>query len=804
MPGFRRRNFQIDIDPPEQDGETRMNPSIGKPVRRKEDERLLTGRGEFSDDHSLPGQACAVMVRSPHAHARIRSIETGRALQMPGVLGIFAGKDCEADGLRDIPHSPFPSTNFDMKLHAPNKSVGEDEFIGRHIPLPADKARYVGEALAMVVAETRAQALDAAEAVEIDLEPLPAVTRTRAAAEPDAPRVWDDIPSNVFVETFFGDGKATDAAFARADHVVRMSFDIGRVTGVPLEPRSALGVYDAATGRYTLYAGSGGIVRQKREMATVLGEEVKNIRVYALDVGGNFGTRNRVYVEFPLVLWAAKKVGRPVKFTAERSEAFLSDYQGRDLIVDMELAIDKDGNFLALRSSNISNCGARCVSLSPLSKGSGIITGSYHIPAAHLRSRATFSHTPPTNAYRSSGRPEIIMCVERMVETAARECGFDPIELRRRNLVREDEMPYRNAVGMVYDSGKYEKSLDMVMQLAGWDGLEERKREARSRGKLLGRGVAHYVESSIGTPVEQAEIHVRGDEERVDVVIGTQPSGQGHETSFAQVAAEYLGLPIEQVRIVLGDTDVVKVGGGSHSGRSMRMAGTVIVKAAEVFIEKAKRVAEEVMEVSAADMEYVDGTVRVAGTDKQLTLFELARAASRLDLPEELEDGLSVIQSNEMHTPVFPNGCHICEVEIDRETGFLQIVRYATVDDVGRAINPLIVDGQTHGGIVQGVGQALWEQCVFDEAGQPLCGSFMDYGLPRADQFPSFRTALNEVPSPTNPLGVKAGGEGGTTPAPAVIVNAAVDALSEFGIRDLKMPLTPLALWQAMRGAKAA
>jgi carbon-monoxide dehydrogenase large subunit len=581
-----------------------------------------------------------------------------------------------------------------------------------------------------------------------------------------------------------------------------MSFDIGRVTGVPLEPRSALGVYDEATGRYTLYAGSGGIVRQKREMATVLGEDVRNIRVYALDVGGNFGTRNRVYVEFPLVMWAAKKVGRPVKFTADRSEALLSDYQGRDLIVDMELAIDREGNFLALRSSNISNCGARCVSLSPLSKGSGIITGSYHIPAAHLRSRAAFSNTPPTNAYRSSGRPEIIFCIERMVETAAKECGFDPIALRRRNLVREDEMPYRNAVGMVYDSGKYEKSLDMVMKLAGWDGIEDRKREARARGKLLGRGVAHYVESSIGTPVEQAEIHVRGDEERVDVVIGTQPSGQGHETSFAQVAADYLGLPIEQVRIVLGDTDIVKIGGGSHSGRSMRMAGTVIVKAAEVFIEKAKRIAGEVMEVSAADMEYVDGCVRVAGTDKQMTLFELARAAARFDLPEGLKDGLSVIQSNEMHTPVFPNGCHICEVEIDAETGFLEISRYATVDDVGRAINPLIVDGQTHGGIVQGVGQALWEQCVFDEAGQPLCGSFMDYGLPRADQFPSFRTALNEVPSPTNPLGVKAGGEGGTTPAPAVIVNAAVDALSEFGIRDLKMPLTPLSLWRAMRAAR--
>ena len=483
----------------------------------------------------------------------------------------------------------------------------------------------------------------------------------------------------------------------------------------------------------------------------------------------------------------------------------MSDYQGRDLIVDMELALDSEGNFLALRSSNLSNVGAKCVSLSPLSKGSGIITGSYHIPHAHLRSRATFSNTPPTNAYRSSGRPEIIFCIERMVETAARECGFDPIALRRRNLVREDEMPYRNAVGMVYDSGKYEKSLDMAIALSDWDGFEARKREAASRGKLLGRGVAHYVESSIGTPVEQAEIHVRPDDNRIDVVIGTQPSGQGHETSFAQVAAEYLGLPISQVQIVLGDTDIVKVGGGSHSGRSMRMAGTVIVKAVNVFIERAKRIAEEVLEVSVPDLEYVDGCIRVAGTDKQIDLFDLQRQAmQRTDLPEDLQGGLSVIQDNEMHTPVFPNGCHVCEMEIDQETGVPQITRYNAIDDVGRAINPLIVDGQTHGGIVQGVGQAMWEQCVFDEDGQPLCGSFMDYGMPRADHFPSFATELNEVPSPTNPLGVKAGGEGGTTPALAVIVNAAINALREkYDIRDLQMPLTPLTLWQAMQDAES-
>ncbi len=777
--------------------------AIGQPVRRREDERLLTGKGRFTDDWSVDGQAWAALVRSPVAHARILSIDTAEAAAMPGVLGVFTGKDLEADNLGQIPHSPFPSTDYDMKLHAPGGKVGDDNFIGVHTLLPTDRARHVGEALVLVVAETRAQAQDAAEAVMVDLEPLPSVTHTAAAAAPDAPKLWDQIESNVFVDTEFGDRAATDAAFERADHVFRIGFDIPRVTGVPMEPRSVLAVYDEESGRYTVYAGSGGVVRQKREFAHVLGVDAERIRVVATDVGGNFGTRNRVFIEFPLMAWATEKVRRPVKWTADRSEAFVSDYQGRDLLVDFELALSKDGDFLALRSSNISNCGARCVSLSPLSKGSGIITGSYHIPVAHLRSRATFSNTPPTNAYRSSGRPEIIYCIERMVEEVAKEYGFDPLELRRRNLVREDEMPYTNAVGMVYDSGKYEKSLDMAIRNSDWDGFEARKADAKARGKLLGRGVAHYVESSIGTPVEQTQIHVRGAENRVDLVIGTQPSGQGHETSFAQVAAEWLGLPVDDVTVIVGDTDIVKVGGGSHSGRSMRMAGTVIVKASDILIEKGKRLAEIFFEASVDDIEFSDGEFRVTGTDRVVSLYDLDREMrGRNDLPEDLAGGLSVIESNEMHTPVFPNGCHVCEVEIDEETGVTQIVRYAAVDDVGRAINPLIVDGQTHGGIVQGVGQAMWEECVFDADGQPLSGSFMDYGMPRADQFPFFVTELNEVPSPTNPLGVKAGGEGGTTPAPGVILNAVVNALRPLGIDDIKMPVTPLKVWQAMQDAR--
>lgn len=777
-----------------------MDGAIGQPLRRKEDHRLLTGNGRFSDDHSLPDQCWAVMVRCPYAHAVIKGVDKSKALSMPGVLGVFTGVDCEADGLGPIQHSPFPSTQFDMKLHGPGCKVGDDSFAGINTLLPTDKGRYVGEGIAMVVAETKEQAAEAAEVVEIDYEILPPVTQTRAAAAGDAPNLYDEIPDNVFVETFFGDEAATKEAFAKADHVIKMSFDIPRVTGVPMEPRSALGVYDPNQEKYTVYAGSGGTVRQKREIASILGVENNQVRVYALDVGGNFGTRNRLFVEFPLVAWASRKVGRPVKLTVDRSEAFVSDYQGRDLIVDMELALDADGTFQALRSSNISNVGAKCVSLSPLSKGSGIITGSYRIPLAHLRSRATFSNTPPTNAYRSSGRPEIIYCIECMVEKTARTLGFDPIELRRKNLVTAEEMPYRNAVGMHYDSGEYEKSLDMVMGLNDWDEFEARKAEARSRGKILGRGVAHYVESSIGTPVEQAELHVRIEKGQLDLVIGTQPSGQGHETSFAQVASEFLGLPVEQVNVIVGDTDVVKVGGGSHSGRSMRMAGTVIIKASEAMIEKGRRIAELVFEASLEDIVFKDGVFAVTGTDRRLNLLELGAEAAKIELPKDLTDGLSVIEDNEMHTPVFPNGCHICEIEIDIDTGAPQIVRYAAVDDVGRAINPLIVDGQTHGGIVQGVGQAMWEECVFDGDGQPLCGSFMDYGMPRADHFPNFDTALNEVPSPTNPLGVKAGGEGGTTPAPAVITNAVINALQDYDVEHIKMPLTPLKIWRVMQG----
>jgi carbon-monoxide dehydrogenase large subunit len=584
--------------------------------------------------------------------------------------------------------------------------------------------------------------------------------------------------------------------------VVRLDVHVGRVTAVPLETRAALALYDKKLDRYTLYAGSGGAVRQKHELASVLGIEPGRLRVLSYDVGGNFGSRNRVYVEFALALWASQKIGRPVKYTATRSEAFLTDYQGRDLVTRVQLALRKDGRFLAMWAHNISNVGARCVSLSPLGKGSALITGSYNIPTATLRAQAVFTNTMPTQAYRSSGRPEVTFAIERLIDTAATELGFDRIALRRKNLVRPEQMPYTNAVGARYDSGTYEANMDLAMKIADWSGFEERRKEALRRGRLLGLGLSNYVESSIGAPKERTEITVLP-EGRVKVVIGTQPSGQGHETSFAQVVSDLLRIPMESVDIVMGDTDVVSVGGGSHSGRSMRHAGTVISLATVDLIEKSKAIAALVLGTAPDNIAFEDGRFGAPGINRTFDFLELAKEASLIQLPDALKDGVAVAKDNEMHDPVFPNGCAVCEVEVDPDTGRVDIVRYASTDDVGRCINPLIVEGQTRGAIAQGVGQAMWEQCVVDpESGQPLCGSFMDYGMPKAYNLPPFTTRIVEVLSPTNPLGIKAAGEGGTTAAPSVVVSAIVHALRDYGVRDIAMPATPYKIWTIIQDAK--
>ncbi|MGY9015798.1 MAG: xanthine dehydrogenase family protein molybdopterin-binding subunit, partial [Rhodospirillales bacterium] len=703
---------------------------------------------------------------------------------------VYNGQDVVDAGLEPIPHDPVPSTKYDMKLTNPD---GGEIFIGPHLLLPTDKARHVGEAVGMVVAETLVQAIDAAEAVDIDYEELGFVADAMDALENKSVSIWNEVKKNTLVDTTFGNEDETSAAFKVADHVVKAAFHVSRVTGVPLEPRAALASYDNETNRYTLYAGSGGAVRQKNELSKVLGIKPDDLRVLSYDVGGNFGTRNRVYVEFGLVLWASRVLNRPVKFTSTRSECFQSDYQGRDLQTNVELALDREGKFLAMRADNISNSGARCVSLSPLGKGSGLITGSYNIPIATLRARAVYTNTMPTQAYRSSGRPEVTFAIERLIELAALECGFDPIELRRKNLVPPSAMPYRNAVGAVYDSGTYETNMDRTLELADWKGFGARRKEAEARGKLLGHGFANYVESSIGSPRERAEIEVKPTG-KVTVVIGTQPSGQGHETSFAQVVADILGQPVENVEIILGDTDIVSVGGGSHSGRSMRHAGTVMLMTSLDLIEEGKRRAAVMFEMPVDDIEFIDGKFLISDTNHVISLVELAE--------NDPNTPLAAAKTNEMHDPVFPNGTASCEVEVDPETGHVEITRYTTVDDVGRCINPMIVHGQTHGGIAQGVGQAMWEECYLDpESGQPLCGSFMDYCMPRAHTLPSFKTEIAEVHSPTNPLGIKAGGEGGTTPAMAVMVNGVVDALKPYGITDLQIPLTPSSIWKAIQAA---
>jgi carbon-monoxide dehydrogenase large subunit len=772
---------------------------IGQPVARKEDARLVSGQGRFSDDVNLAGQAYAVMVRSPHAHARIRAIDAAAALAMPGVIAVLTGADAIADGLRPIPHRPV--------IGAPDIALGKrdasDKFLSPHRVLPHDKARFAGEAVAMVVAESIAAAKDAAERVRVDFEPLPAVTDTLAAAAPDAPRLWDEARSNVCVDAEVGDAAATAAAFARAAHVVELKTWVQRVTGVPLEPRAAVGHYDAASGRTTLYAGSGGVVRQKNELAGILALPPERVRVVSGDVGGNFGTRNAFYPEFALVAWASRRVGRPVKWTCERHEAFLSDYQGRDLLVTAELALDRSGHFLALRGALVSNVGAHTVSFVPLTKAVSVLSSVYRIPAAHIRARAVASNTPPTNPYRSAGRPEAMFVIERLIELAALTHGFDRIALRRRNLIRADAMPYANPLGLTYDSGEYERAMRTALARADWDGFAQRRKAAARRGKRRGIAVANYVEFTTGAPREWTKVTVVP-EGRVDVAIGTLSSGQGHQTSFSQLVTEWLGVPFDCINLMQGDTDVVPVGGGSHSGRSMRLAGIVIGKASDAIIAKGKRIAAHALEAAEHDIEFAGGTFTVKGTDRSIGIFEVAREAlMRGDLASDLSGPLAAECDHTVEAGGFPYGSHVCEVEIDPELGTVEIVGYAAVDDVGRAVNPRILHGQSHGAIAQGVGQALSECCVYEgNSGQLLSGSFMDYAIPRARDLIPFSTEISEVLSPNNPLGVRAGGEGGTTPALAVVVNAIVDALKEFGVKHMDMPVTPERIWRATGGER--
>jgi carbon-monoxide dehydrogenase large subunit len=773
---------------------------IGQPVRRKEDLRLVRGQGRYSDDVNLAGQAYAVMLRSPHAHARIRSIRVDDARVAPGVIAVLTCADAQAEGLGHIPHAIWSKNPAEIALH--HRGGGPPNMAPHHLMARDDEVLHVGEIVAMVVAETVAQAKDGAERVIVDYESVPAIARAIDAIADGAPRVRTTFQDNISIDADVGDQAAADAAFAKAAHTVKLETWIPRVSGVPMEPRAAVGEFDPASGLHTLHAGIGGVVRPRDELMAIFRVPVEQVRVVMHDVGGNFGTRGAFNPEFGLVIWAAKKIGRPVKWTSERHEAFLCDYQGRDLHSVTELALDRDGNLLGMRGSNVVNSGGYPIAYGPLTKGLEIMSSIYHVPAVFFRGRAVMTNTMPTRPYRSAGRPEVMFIMERLLDLAALEFGFDRIELRRRNLVPESAMPYTNPFGLIYDSGDYHQVMERTLEVARWDEFPRRQTEARKHGLYRGIGIANYVDTASGAPRERAEIAVLP-EGIVEVVIGTVSQGQGHETSFAQLIHEWLGVPFESVRLVTGDTARVRVGGGAHSGRALRMGSVVMLNATNEILARGRELAGLLLQVAPADIAFADGRYTVMGTDRSIGLFELARAIAAKELPDDQCRPLAGQSERLDATPSFPYGCHVCELEIDAETGTIRIVQYTAVDDVGRAVNPMIVHGQTHGGIAQGVGQALWEECVYDrDDAQPLAASFMDYAMPRADMLPSYTAELSEIPCVTHPLGIRPGGEGGTTPALGAVMNAVVDALAPFGVTHMDMPATPLRVWQAIQDAK--
>jgi carbon-monoxide dehydrogenase large subunit len=743
------------------------------------------------------------MVRSPHAHAIIRSIDTAKAKASPGVLAVLTAAEMLADGLGPIPHATGSSkTGSDVRLAHRD---GSERIITQQWPLPLERARFAGEAVAMVVAETLAQAHDAAESVTVDWEPLPAVVHAVDALAEAAPQLWDHIPGNRTLEAHLGNEAATEAAFARASHRVRLTTWVQRVTGVHMEPRAVAAAWDEAASVYTVYASHGvGVVQFREELAATLGVSNDHVRVVAPgDIGGNFGTRNATYPEFALVAWAARRLQRPVAFKADRNEAFLSDLQGRDLHIDAELALDASGGFLALRSVNTANNGAYTTSFVPLNKGAQLMSSLYRIPVAHVIARAAVTNTPATIPYRSAGRPEAIYAIERLIELAAAQCGFDRMELRRRNIVQALEQPYRNPVGVTYDNGDYQGVMEKALALAEWTTFPERRAVSRARGRCRGIAIANYVETTSGAPRERAEIHVHPDG-AIEVILGTLSTGQGHETTFPRLLAQWFGIPSGMIHLRTGDTDFVRAGGGTHSGRSLRLASLVMHQATTEILVKARRIAAALLEADVEDVALEGGRMGIKGTDFGFDIFQIARAATDDPrVPRELQGPLAAVSDETRPGLGFPYGTAVCEVEVDPETGAVAIQRYTSVDDVGRALDATILHGQTHGGIAQGVGQALLEQCVFDrDAGQNLTGSFMDYAIPRACDLPSLTTALSEVPAASHPLGFRPGSEGGTTPALAATINAIVDALAEQGVRHLEMPATPERVWRAIRDAK--
>jgi carbon-monoxide dehydrogenase large subunit len=770
---------------------------IGKPIPRVEDLRFVTGRGRYTDDLEVEDALWCAFARSPYAHADVVGMDLTAARSAPGVIAAFTAQDYYFDGHRPMSHIPVPLDAVDARKPTFANTAQTPIFDSPHPPLADGRVRHVGEAVVMIVAETTEAAKAAAELVEIDYDPLPAVVAQMDALAEGAPQLWDGAPGNLCFDEGFGDEAATAAAFVGAHLVLERTFRISRVVTCQMEPRAAIGRYDAGNDIYELLSGSQGAVRQRVELAMALGLPVERTRVVCPDTGGGFGTRTTLYAEQLLVTWAAKRLGRPVRWTSDRSEAFLADYQGRDLLTHAAIAFDSDGRIRAMRTEVIGNIGAYTVSFVPVANNSRVTTTTYHVPVAHVRCRGVLTNTAPTAPFRGAGRPEAHFTIERLLDLAAPRLGIDRLELRRRNLIRAGQLPYRNALGLTYDSGDFLGNFEAALKMGDWDGFADRRKDSEARGLLRGIGVAPYVESPVGAPRERMQITVKA-EGGVEVLAGTQSTGQGHETTFAQVVADRLGVDMGVVVLVTGDTRIITVGGGTHSDRSMRLGGALLVQACAEIVDRAKALVAEDLDVPLEEVAFEDGLLSHPSSNRAFDMFDAQRLAARRD------QALAAAAEFNGRMPAFPTGCAVCELEVDPETGVVRIVRYASLDDVGQPINPLIVDGQVHGGIAQGVGQALMEDLQVDPAtGQMTGGSFMDYGVPRADDLPDFDVAFTEDPTQGNPLRVKGGGESGITPALAVVFNALMDALAPLGVEHVEMPATPYRVWRAIQDARS-
>ncbi len=770
---------------------------IGASVKRREDQRLLTGEGRFVDDFNGPGQAHAAFVRSPHAHADVLAIDAAPAKAVAGVLAVFTGHDLAADGVGGIP------TLIAERGGNIRSRDGSPFAEPTWLALATDRVRHVGEPIAMVVATTPAQARDGAEAVVVRYAARPPVVDAVAALGDGAPQLHAVATRNRVYDWECGDAAATDRAFASAAHVTRLTLVDNRLITCFMEPRAALAAWDAATGRYTIHASLQSVHQLAANLARMLGVARDRVRCITGDVGGGFGSKIQPYPEYVALAWTARRLGRPVKWASSRSEGFVTDAQSRDHRLTGELALDEDGRITGLRVHSIQNLGAYVATGMPISiilNMERMVSGVYAIPVIHLRLEGAFTNTVPINVYRGVGRLECVYTVERLIERGARETGRDPAALRRANMVRA--FPYRTATGAVYDSGDYVARLDEAIEHADVKGFTARRAESAKRGKLRGLGLGPYVEGTGGVPQEFAEVRVLPTGV-VEVPMGSQSQGQGHETVFAQVVAERLGVPFETVSIVQGDTDRVARGVGTFASRSMVRGGSAAVEASDAVVATGKPMAAHLLEAATTDIEYRDGAFRVVGTDRSIGLFEVARAATGGKLPAALGTTLGAATWHENPAFAFANGCEVCELEVDPETGAVTIVAWTMVDDSGRSVNPMIVHGQQHGAVAQGIGQALIERCVYDSTtGQLLSGSLLDYAIPRADDLPSITVVSRDVPSPTNPLGVKGAGEGGTVGAPGAVINAILDALAPLGVTHIDMPATPERVWRAIQDAR--